>query len=217
MEARRLLWRSKAFLGLGAVNGGYQRVDSVITLTVGGARAAGVYASAYRLLGPFELMEVGFAQVFYPRLSALKAGSREWEVLRRRGARLYCTLALPIAALVFAIMPLLVVGLFGSSFRSAVTPARILILSLVPGTLYLPDAMALAASERETTILYLFLTSTIVDIILLLLLAPSLGAAGVAWAWVATETVLFVGVRVAVRSEGRVRQRPLPDRGEAAD
>jgi len=208
-ENRRLFWRSKSFLGLGAVNGGYQRIDSVVTLAAAGATATGTYASAYRVLGPFDLLEAGFAQVFYPRLSAMEAGTAAWDAIRRRATFLYTLVVVPLAGLAFALMPLIVVALFGPTFRSSITPARILMLSLVPGALYWPDALALSACGRETIVMLIFLISTALDVVLVIVLAGHWGAVGAAWAWVATEMSLWLGVKLAIRSQkDKLRETP---------
>jgi O-antigen/teichoic acid export membrane protein len=205
-DNRHLFWRSKSFLGLGAVNGGYQRVDSVVTLAAAGAIATGTYASAYRVLGPFDLLEAGFAQVFYPRLSAMEAGTAAWDAIRRRATLLYTFVVVPPAALAFILMPLIILTLFGPTFRSSITPARILMLSLVPGALYWPDALALSACGRESVVLFIFLISTVLDVVLVIVLAGRWGATGAAWAWVVTELSLWLGVKIAIRSQ-MVRRR----------
>ena len=198
LDTRRLLWRSKSFLGLAAVNGGYQRVDAVVLLAVAGATPTGIYASAYRLLGPFDLMAAGFAQAFLPLFSSLKPGTPRWVDVRRRAMRLYSLAVMPVLIVATVFMPILLVTVFGSSFRSAVTPARILMLSVLPSTLYWPDALVLVALERETVVLYAFLLSTLLDVLLVVTFAARLGAAGAAWAWVAAELSLWFALTLVL-------------------
>jgi O-antigen/teichoic acid export membrane protein len=202
VESKGLLWRSRSFLGLGLLNTGYERADSVVLLSVAGASAAGVYAAAYRFLGPFNLLGNGFGQVFFPRLSRIGAGTDEWRRMRRRGRRLYGLAIIPPALVAAAVMPLLLVAIFGPSFRSAVTPARILMLSVVPRALYWPEALGMLSSGNEATVLYLFLCSTVFDVALVAALAGPLGPAGTAWAWVATELLLLAGIQGVVHLRG---------------
>ncbi|MGH9123143.1 MAG: oligosaccharide flippase family protein, partial [Acidimicrobiales bacterium] len=79
LDTHHLVWRSRTFVGFTAVNGGYQRIDAVMLLAFSTAAVSGLYASAYRFLGPFDLLEAGFAQVFFPLLSSLSPASPRWQ------------------------------------------------------------------------------------------------------------------------------------------
>ena len=203
LDTRRLLWRSRSFLGLAAVNGGYQRIDAVLLLAVAGATGTGVYAAAYRFLGPFDLLAAGFAQVLFPMLSSLDGDPAARADIRRRATRLYCLAVLPLVLVALALMPIMLVAAFGPSFRSAATPARILLLSVIPSTLYWPDALAIMAGGGEAIVFYLFVFSTLLDAALVVGLGRHFGAAGAAWAWVAAELSLWLGLRMVVAGSSR--------------
>ncbi|MGH7868064.1 MAG: lipopolysaccharide biosynthesis protein, partial [Candidatus Dormibacteraceae bacterium] len=164
-----------------------------------------LYASAYRFLGPFDLLEAGFAQVLFPLLSSLGPASDSWETTRRRARRLYFLTTLPLVAVAVLVAPELLVAVFGEAFRPATPAARILLLSVIPGVLYWPDALAMMAAGFERVVLYLFIMSTAIDVVLVPTLSTPLGAAGAAWAWVAAELSLCIGL--AVVRKGRLDPR----------
>ncbi len=195
----RMIRRSKAFIGIGLSNSGFFRIDSLAVLVVANASTAGLYASAYRVLGPFTLIGSGIGIVLFARLSSLPVGP-EWHRLRRVALRGYCIVVLPLAAITFVVLPWVLVRVFGSAFAPAVTPARILVLSLVPKSFYMPDAYALNARGRESVVFRVFFVGMVVDAALVAGLTPLWGASGTAAAWVATECIVLVGIR---RAEGR--------------
>lgn len=200
VDCTRLFARSRSLIGVGMVYGGYQRIDVLIVLTVTTASTAGLYAAAYRVLGPFTLLASGFGTVFFSRLSALPAVDPEWDRVRRRGLRLFCWTVLPIAATTFVTMPQLVKAFFGAEFADATGPARVLLVSLVPYVLYLPNAHALNAARRERPLLAVLLVSTALEAVLLIILSQGFGAIGAAWAWVATECCTLAGISALSRS-----------------
>lgn len=198
-DPSRLLRRSAPFIGIGLSNSGFFRIDSVLILLASTASAAGLYASAYRVLGPFSLVASGFGIVLYARLSSLPSGT-EWQRIRQMALRFYWLTILPLAALTFIFLPQIMVGLFGPSFRSGVTPARILLLSLIPKSLYWPNVYALTSSGGEGTVFRVFLVGLIFDSGLVIAFAQAWGATGASIAWVITECTVWAGITWSTRS-----------------
>ena len=197
VEPSGLFARSRALMGVGLFYGGYQRIDSLVILAVTSSATAGVYTAAYRLLGPFSLAAGGFGTVFFARLAAVAPGSQDWDRLRRKGANLLALAVAPVALIMLILMPTIVRTLYGSEFMSAVLPARILILSLVPSTLYLPSAHAMNAARRERALFTVMAGSILLQIPLMMVLASRYGATGAAIAWLLTETVALAGISLA--------------------
>ena len=193
-DASRLFARSRPFVGLGLVSGSYQRVDALVVLVVTSAFVAGIYASAYRMLSPFMLFATGFGTVFLSRLSSTREVDAEWHRVRRRGTRMFAATVLPLALIVFLVMQQLVSSFYGPEFRSAVTPARILVLSLIPYAFYLPNAHALNAAGQERHLLGVLVTSVALEVVLMGLLSHAYGAVGAACAWLLTELLVLAGV-----------------------
>jgi O-antigen/teichoic acid export membrane protein len=210
-DAVALVRRSLAFLGVGFSYGGYQKIDALVVLPVAGAATAGTYSAAYRLLSPFMLLGAGFGRVLFTSLAA--AGDRlgDWGERRRRATRQFAAVMLPLVVIAVAVLPELMTGIYGPSFASARTPCRILLLSVVPFTLYWPSAIALQTWGRERTLLSILVFSTVVEALLVLWWAPRYGAVGAAWAWLATETTVLVGVSVAWASVASKRAATRPD------
>lgn len=203
----RLLRRSAPFIGIGLSNSGFFRIDSVVILLASTASAAGLYASAYRVLGPFSLVASGFGIVLYARLSSLPRGA-EWQRVRQMALRYYWLTILPLAGLTFIFLPQIMVGLFGPAFRSGVTPGRILLLSLIPKSLYWPNAYALTSSGNESTVFRVFLIGLVLDSILVIAFARLWGATGAAIAWTITEGIVWAGITWSSRSWRAIREDP---------
>lgn len=204
-DTSSLFARSRPFVGLGLVSGGYQRIDALVVLIVTSASVAGIYASAYRTLSPFILLATGFGTVFLSKLSSTREPDARWHRVRRRGTRLFAATILPLAALAFLAMPQLITWFYGPQFSSAITPARILLLSIVPYALYLPNAHALNAAGQERHLLGVLATSLALEVVLMVVLSHAYGAAGAAWAWLLTELLVLIGVSRTMRS-----RCPLP-------
>jgi len=197
-----LIRRSKAFIGIGLSNSGFFRIDSLLVLLVASASTAGLYASAYRVLGPFALIGSGFGVVLFARLASLPIGP-EWHRLRRLALRGYRMVVLPLAAATFLVLPWALPTVFGPAFVPAVTPARILVLSLVPKAFYWPGAYALTASGREGVVFRVFFIGMVVDAVLVAGFTPLWGASGTASAWLVTECLVLVGISRATRAGDR--------------
>ena len=199
-DASRLFARSRPFVGLGLISGGYQRIDALVVLVVTSASVAGIYASAYRMLSPFMLVATGFGTVFLSRLSSTREVDAGWHRVRRRGTRMFAATVLPLALIVFLAMPQLVNWFYGPQFSSAITPGRILVLSIIPYAFYLPNVHALNAAGQERHLLGVLATSVALEVVLMAVLSHAYGAVGAAWAWLLTELLVLTGVWWTMRS-----------------
>jgi O-antigen/teichoic acid export membrane protein len=101
---------------------------------------------------------------------------------------------------------------YGSSFVSAVTPARLLLLSILPLALYLPSAAALTAAGRERTWMKIQACGLLVDVVLVAILGSRHGANGAALAWLLSELSVFgiVTLVLARWRPGAAREPVVP-------
>jgi O-antigen/teichoic acid export membrane protein len=76
---------------------------------------------------------------------------------------------------------------YGSEFESSVKPARILLLSILPWSLWMPKASELASVGLEKRTAAALAVSFVLDVVLVAALGHSFGATGAAWAWVISQ------------------------------
>jgi O-antigen/teichoic acid export membrane protein len=193
-----------SFSTFGLVNAGYGRIDTAMLAFVAGTAAAGYYAAAYRLLGPFDLLGAAFGIVYFSRLSEFNRNRDRWSKVRRRGKLLLAITAVVGAVVLFTVAPLLIRLFYGPGYGPATTPARILLVSIIPWSLWWPRPSELASVHLERRATAALACGLTVDAVLVALVGRSFGAAGAAWAWVMSESVLlfalsFFSRRIAER------------------
>jgi len=194
-ESRRQLFlRSLSYLAVGLSNGGYTRLDAFVLRLVSGASVTGLYASAYRLLGPFGLLGSAFAYVFFGKLPAHGlAWSAGWIEAVRRTQRRFCAVMALLELPVLIVAPLLVAALFGSDYSQAGNAARVLMVSVLPYAWYWPLIYALNSADERREVLLVFGLGAFVDVAALYTLAPRFGPLGAALAWLIAEcTVVLI-------------------------
>jgi O-antigen/teichoic acid export membrane protein len=190
--SRLRVFDGMSFTALGLVTAGYGRVDTVTLAHVAGGAAAGYYAAAYRLLGPFDLVGSAMVTVYFSRLSEYKGNRERWRTVRRRGTFLLVLIASLSAIVLFVAAPRLIRLFYGAHYQQSVVPARILLLSVVPWSLYWlrpADLASVRLERRATTALG---AGFVLDLLLVAAVGGHFGPAGTAWAWVATETFMLV-------------------------
>ena len=184
---------------LGLMYTGYGRVDTVLVVPVAGADVAGFYSAAYRLIGPFSLVGGAFSTLYFSRLCACNTDRAQWTRVRRRGTLLFSALMTGSMAVLFVLTPTIIHAFYGSSFESAVDPARILLLSILPWSLWLPKSAELASLRLEGRATAGLAFALILDVLLVAVLGRRFGASGAAWAWVASQSALFLVLSVMTR------------------
>lgn len=187
------------FVALGILNAGYGRIDVVVLEMVRSSEEVGMYAAAYRMLGPLGLLGSAFGTVYFSNLSQADQNSEDWSRRRRGGAAVFLGVALVFLVALEASAPLVIRLVYGSNYASSVGPARVLLLSVIPWALYWPHANALNAAHLERMFSAILSLGLVVDVALVWIIARGFGAIGAAWAWVLSETVIMIGVAVASR------------------
>jgi O-antigen/teichoic acid export membrane protein len=199
------------YLLYGVVNGGYSRIDAAILRMVAGPVATGVYAAAYRLLGPYFLIGSAFAYVFLGRADQYgRAWTEQWVRTIRR-AQLSVGVAMTAGAGIGILLaPWLITLIFGQGYASGGIVARVILLAVVPYSFYWPLVLGLNTADERRELLWVFAIPTVLDSILVGVLGWEWGPLGAAVAWVSSETLLLVIVELRFRRLCRVR-------GAAAD
>lgn len=183
------------FIALGLASTGYLRLDAALLGPLTDASTLGLYAAAYRVLGVFSLIGSAFGTVFFARVAASPGDRRP---VKKATLLLLGVVAVP-AGLIFVFAPFLVTALFGPSYSGAAAPLRILMVSVLPWSLYWPSAHFLNASGRERQFAAILAVATAVDLAALTVLSARLGAAGAATAWLLAESVTLLLCILALR------------------
>lgn len=183
------------FIALGLASTGYLRLDATLLGPLTDAATLGLYAAAYRVLGVFSLIGSAFGTVFFARVAA---SPTEAGPVKAATFLLLTVVAVP-AVVIFIFAPSIVTAAFGSSYAGAAGPLRILMLSVLPWSMYWPTAHFLNAAGRERHFATILAVATCVNIAALVALSGRLGAAGAATAWVVAECVTMLLCLLALR------------------
>jgi O-antigen/teichoic acid export membrane protein len=206
---------SLSLSAFGLMNGSYGRIDTPTLLAVAGTGAAGFYSAAYRLLGPFTLIGAAVGTFYFSRISAHSGDHVSWSRVRKRGALLLAGTGIVGAFIMIAFTPLIMHFVYGSRYDSAIAPARILLLSVIPWSLYRfkPADLASVHLEMRATIALAF--GLFLDVVLVIVLGKRFGPSGAAWAWVVSESAILLALSVASRRIGE-HINLGPDQGPSA-
>jgi O-antigen/teichoic acid export membrane protein len=192
--------RQIPYLLYGIVNGGYSRFDTAILRAIAGPAPTGVYAAAYRLLGPYVLVGSAFAFVFLGRAAGYGQPWTDPWVNTIRRAQLAFGATMTAAALAgLLIAPWLIILIFGRDFEAGGATARVLLLAVIPYSFYWPLVHGLNTADERRELLWVFAIPTLLNAILVVLLGLAWGPIGAAVAWVTSETVLLLIVEQRFR------------------
>jgi O-antigen/teichoic acid export membrane protein len=178
----------------------YLRLDVLLLARMDGPASAGVFAASFRLIEALFLFSGGIVSGAFPLLAAHVSSPRLSE-LSGLVARLLLGVAVPAAAALGLLAPVLIDLLFGNGFSPAATPLRILALAVVPIYLNALTTHLLVASGRGRALVGLVSLRLVVGLLLDLALIPALGARGAAVAVVGAELSLAAGGLAATRQQ----------------
>jgi O-antigen/teichoic acid export membrane protein len=207
--------RQVPYLLYGVVNGSYSRIDAAILRVVAGPAATGVYAAAYRLLGPYFLVGSAFAYVFLGRAAHYGPPWTDSWVRTIRRAQLSVGISLTAGALIgILVAPWLITLIFGSDYATGGMVARVILLAVIPYSFYWPLVLGLNIADERRELVWVFAIPTVLDSILVALLGWQWGPIGAAVAWVSSETLLLLIVQQRFRRLCRIRRMtPSPSGG----
>jgi len=209
--------RQLPYLFYGVINGGYSRIDVAILRGVTSPAATGIYAAAYRLLGPYFLLGSAFAYVFLGR--AARYGSpwtQQWVRTIRRGQLSFGAAMTAGAVAGILLAPWLIAFIFGRDYGTSGLVARVLLLAVIPYSFYWPVVLGLNAADERRELFWVFAIPTALDAILVAILGWRWGPLGASVAWVLCETLLLLIVEQRFRRLRRVRSIPTGTPGTTA-
>ena len=179
----------------------------VILARAAGTAAVGVYRVARLPIIAANAVQTPMRMAMFPEQSRLVAQGRMAEV--RRSTKGYTLIAFGVgivgAAVAYVIMPWLIPFLYSSSFESAVTPARIMLIAAVFNLALLWRKTLLAALGRPEVRTRLAALETVVLLAVLVILADR-GAEGAAIA--ASAGAVAGGLAWVFVARGLMADRP---------
>lgn len=198
------------------LNGLFFKLDSLLLPGLASPRAAGVYASAYKVVEGQGVISSSLTLALFPHLARRADGATESLALAYRvSLRTLLQVAVPLAAGT-ALLAEPIMGLVGGS--DYMPEAAFALAALI---WYLPFSFAnglmqyvLIAVGRQRFLTGAFLAAVAFNLSANLLLIPRFGYLGAAWTTVASELVLLVPFHVAVSRS--VPGVSLPREGLAA-
>jgi O-antigen/teichoic acid export membrane protein len=198
LRAGRELWgplfRVALPLGLaGVMVTVYYRIDAVLVFNISGAREAGYYGAAYRVMDPLHVVPTAVMTSIFPVVAALHATDRERVArLVQSGLDFLVIVSLPIFVGSIAVAEPLMTAIFGDRFEPAAEVLPILLFAFVWVALgYLPGYL-IPVVHLQWWFAGLALAGVAINIGLNLVLIPPHGAVGAAVATVLTE--MFIAV-----------------------
>lgn len=191
---------------LGLVN---YRLDVVVLGALSGTHDVGIYAVAARFLDAALPLAAFFVAAAFPVLSAsasLALEQRQGQA--RRAAEFLMLASVPIMLGGFVFAPQLVGLVAGAAYADAVTPLRVLVVSVPFSFLSTFLLYLLIAADRQRRVLPLLGASIGLNLVLNVALVPRYGAVAAAVATLASELVGAVALVVVVRRTLGVRVLP---------
>ena len=198
---RDLLPAALPFAGAAAVAVVLTYFDLVVVGVWMGTANAGIYGAAYRILWLPTMLVTAYLTVLRPSV-ARRAMAGPASPLSLLGGSTPAVMALGVLAAAFGILlaPMMVDVLYGSAYRAAVVPLRLLLLSFGLLVISRHFRLVLVASGRQATDLRIMGAAAAVNVALNIALIPRAGLAGAAAANVASEVAILIGVLVATRT-----------------
>lgn len=182
------------------LNGLFFKLDSLLLPGLAGARAAGVYASAYKVVEGQGIISSSLTLALFPQLARRAGGDAEPLALAYRvSLRTLLQVAVPLAAGT-ALLAEPIMGIVGGS--DYMPEGAFALAALI---WYLPFSFAnglmqyvLIAVGRQRFLTGAFLAAVVFNLSANLLLIPRFGYLGAAWTTVASEIVLLVPFHYAI-------------------
>jgi O-antigen/teichoic acid export membrane protein len=195
-------WRALLRVGVGLGIAGvlvtsYVRLDQVLVLEFAGARQAGLYGAAYRLLDQVQFIPISVMTTLFPMIAAAYKSSRDRSLELLQAAAEYLTMAsLPILAFTIIAAEPIMTFLFGRQFAAGAPALPILAGAFVSISFgYLAGNMVVILELQRRFAVYAAI-GLLVNVVLNLLLIPRYGFLAAAWVTLITEvTVMLLSMR----------------------
>ncbi|MBP7134421.1 flippase [Patescibacteria group bacterium] len=172
----------------------YSYLDSLLIRQFQGHEAVGQYAVAYKITYALQFLPLTFVAALYPSMSGLFARG-ETEELKKALAgslRLMMFTSVPLAAILSALAPQIILTFYHTPYAGAIAPLTILPWVLIPIFLDFPVGSLLNATHRTALKTMAMGITMVVNAICNILLVPSLGPTGASISAVISFTLLFI-------------------------
>jgi O-antigen/teichoic acid export membrane protein len=202
VQGSREHWASLLRVGIGLGLAGllvtsYVRLDQVLVLEFAGARQAGLYGAAYRLLDQVQFIPISVMTTLFPLIAAAYVSSRARSLDLLQAAAEYLTMAsLPILAFTIVAAEPIMTFLFGAQFAAGAPALPILAGAFVSISFgYLAGNMIVILELQRRFAIYAAI-GLVVNVVLNVSLIPRYGFLAAAWVTLVTElTVMSLSMR----------------------
>jgi O-antigen/teichoic acid export membrane protein len=170
----------------------YTQVDQVLVFQLGGARQAGLYGAANRMLDRALVIPASILATLFPMI----AGAFRDDIVRMRGliqtaAEVLLTATVPFVCLVAVIARPLMTLLFGPQFTEAGDALTIfMVVFAASGFSFIAGDLVIVLGLQRRYIFYA-LAGLVVNVVLNVLLIPPYGYLAAAWVSLVTEVVVI--------------------------
>lgn len=193
-ELRRMFRESLPYALVVFLMTAYTRMDAVMLerMLLEGAREAGIYASAFRLLDAVNMLGFLFAGLLLPMFSRLLAAGRSVEALASSGFRVLMSGALVLVVAVTVFSEQIMSSLYteGGAYSARVLSALIWSFPFFCGSYIYGTLLTAGRFLRRMNLI--FAAGLLLNLLLNLLLIPRYQAEGAAVATAITQFVMFV-------------------------
>jgi O-antigen/teichoic acid export membrane protein len=203
---RELVRASIPFAAQDVMWAGVARVDAVILGALATQAIVGYYGAAYRLLEATLFLSVALQGAFAAMYTYLSDRTEPTiNAVVQRSLKFSLALLTPCAVVLGVLAEPILELIFGARFDAAVTPLRLLALTVVPlGITMLMWVLITARREPRVLVIYSAVTLA-VNVALNLALIPPLDADGAALAMFLTYAIAApMMLRLAIQSVGRI-------------
>jgi PST family polysaccharide transporter len=198
---RRLLVTLVPFTAAFVVLTSYYKVDILLVEGWRGNAEAGLYAAAYKFVDVAQALTIVLAAALYPRLSRAVAGSggqASERAAATRALELTVVAAVPAAGMLWLLREPVVALLFGDAYAGAVPVLALLAAVLPVLAVNVLGTFILAAAGRMAAVAMLYSGALLMNVALNAAAIPALGAPGAALAMVVSECLLAGGMLVVL-------------------
>lgn len=202
----------------GLLIAGYVRIDQVLVFELAGARDAGLYGAAYRVLDRAQLLPAAVMATLFPLLvRAYSVGAERMRPLVQSSLDVLLLASLPALAFTAVAAEPLTVLLYGEEFADAAPALPILMGAFVLTALGYLTGNVLLVLRLERRFVRYAAAALVFNVALNLALVPSYGFVAAAWITLATEVVvLTLSARAALPLLGGLPGLGRPLRAAAA-
>lgn len=180
----------------------YERLGVLVLRMFHSDTAVGYFASAERLLVPFNAVFAVLIAAVFPALMRFSPDNRdERDLLALRFLRLLLSLALPAATLVFLFSTDIIYLLYGTEFEEAILVMSVLAWAIALRGFNAFLSMLTISTDRQARLSFLKLISLVLFILLCILLIPRHSFLGLAYSIIAADFFLAFTMYWSLRPE----------------